>query len=707
MDSLIPAFSSYTNVPVFFIGAKINGTGNELISQIGISMNTSKCEVSLMTKTSGVLIVAGVSSYCVYKLCGKFLGKRLIWTLLDSKPLNITSQSKLFPLSSVSSNLFNINEDVYNSIITSLESDKESDEDIIEGEIDSSKKYYVNLSFPGKDYRRKGLTALSVMEADEMNEEHKKDIIKKACSLSRLSSPSTPTSIVGEKKNFINIDKKQRIRSDYVDNEMYNDDITSSSGSVSVKSANFNLACDTEPVWDDEFYGNSNNEVQNLSSPSDFSMAADSLNSVNALLRNLLDNKNDDDSIFRKQSQYQKSQSIKDGTTDDLGSELNSVAMEDLSIMINSKCMQNSKHLYKSVIVAGSEFNRSRSPSVYSYGSDKSNLSKFNEKMSKSNIKGLVELTPLMSNDTSNKNNTTISRTQINPSTSFNSPMTDSLFSKESYLSSNTTSKANLSNSLNQKVGPMFDSAIVPDYMNDDDTRSLPSTNNNINNNIFRLPNLTQISESDLPKTSLKSSKSINNTGSIITKSVQSLEWCDDDIHFDDDNFYQCEALNNNSALNKQIKDKLEIDVDYTTFQLFPELSPQRSFSNESHYSLPLSENVKDYCTPQRDGDVTDVSVQETVVTPKNDLRLKSTRDFMIVVRENFRASEISKLKLANALYSRKRLKRIRYMVGEKSDCCDVDSFLENILHAMVYGNASFFNCSSFSVIKNYTKYFL
>uniref|UniRef100_A0A0K0FSW4 Uncharacterized protein n=1 Tax=Strongyloides venezuelensis TaxID=75913 RepID=A0A0K0FSW4_STRVS len=117
--------------------------------------------------------------------------------------------------------------------------------------------------------------------------------------------------------------------------------------------------------------------------------------------------------------------------------------------------------------------------------------------------------------------------------------MTDSLFSKESYLSSNTTSKANLLNSLNQKVRSMFDSAIVPDCINDDDTRSLPSTNNNI----FKLPNLTQISESDTPKTLLKSSKNINNTSSIMTKSVQSLEWCDDAIHLDDDNFYQCEKV--------------------------------------------------------------------------------------------------------------------------------------------------------------------
>ncbi|PIO72746.1 hypothetical protein TELCIR_05311, partial [Teladorsagia circumcincta] len=35
-------------------------------------------------RASGVLFVAGVGSYCAYRICTKYLGKRFVWTLLES-----------------------------------------------------------------------------------------------------------------------------------------------------------------------------------------------------------------------------------------------------------------------------------------------------------------------------------------------------------------------------------------------------------------------------------------------------------------------------------------------------------------------------------------------------------------------------------------------------------------------------------------------
>lgn len=690
MDSLIPSISSYSNIPIFFIEARVGGSTKEVVSQLGFSMNINQCDVSLTTKTSGALIIVGISSYCVYKLCGKFLEKKVIWGLLDSRPLNITCEGKLFPPNSTSSSIFDVDEDILTNIITSPENEKESDEEVNEGEVCTIKKYHFNLSFPKKDYRRKGLTALSIMEEEEKNDlANKKDIIEKSCSLSRLSSSSNGNLLEG--KNLHSFGKNDKIKN-YDSDEM-------SCSSVSVKSATFNLACDTEPTWDDEFYDTPGNDNLNRLSSSDLSCETESFNSVGMLLRNILDYKIDgEDSIYNIQQQP----SLKANTLDGLESELNSTVMENLSSMINSKCMQNSKHLYKSVIVGGSEFGKSKSSSIRSFMTDGSNLSKLKEKLNKSNMKGLVELSPMTENDMSFKNTTAVSKTQLN-SNSYNSPMTDSLFSKESFVSSNITSKNNYQNSLNQKVGQMFDSAIVSDYLNDEEIRSLPSTNNNVNNNITRLSNLTQISESDFPKTSVTSTKSLNNTGSFMTKSVQSLEWCNDDIVFEDDNSFEIESLNNNSALKNQYLKDLSIDLDYATFQLFPELSPTKSFSSESHYSLPQSVSSKNSNNIKKNTSITNISTHETIIGPRNDLRLKSTRDFMVVLRENFKFINDKNFKLANILYSRKRFKRIKYCSDGVNAYNTIDNFLENILHSMVYSNASFFNCSSFSAIKKVT----
>ncbi|CEF60890.1 Hypothetical protein SRAE_0000002200 [Strongyloides ratti] len=713
MDSLIPSFSLYSNIPIFFIEARVGGSTKELVSQLGISMNINQCDVSLTSKhyggnqflgisgeldistssfilslfflnnkltytakTSGALVVVGISSYCVYKLCGKFLEKKIILSLLDSRPLNVTGESKIFSLNSKSSSIFDVSEDIYTNIITSSETEKESDEEVYESEVCTIKKYHFNLSFPKKDYRKKGLTALSIMEADEKNDQNRKDIIEKACSLSRFSSsPSSSINFMDSKK-FSVFRNKDKIKYDNDDGN----DIDSSS--VSVKSATFNLAWDTEPTWDDEFYNTSEIVNQNRLSSSDISCETESYNSVGLLLRNILDYKIDDeDSIFNLQQQSP----LKADTIDGLGSELNSIVMEDLSTMINSKC--------------GSEFGKSKSSSIHSFMTDNSNLSKLKEKTSINNIKGLIELSPMTENDISVKNGASISRTQLN-SNPFNSPMTDSLFSKESFVSSNTTNKNNYQNSLNQKVGQMFDSAIVSDYFNDEEIRSLPSTNNNVNNNIIRLSNLTQINETDLVKTSDTSIKNLNNTGSFMTKSVQSLEWCDDDIIFEDDNSFKIESLNNNSALKNEHLKNLNIDIDYATFQLFPELSPTKSFSSESHYSLPHSITSNKSNDPKKSTNISNISGHETILGPINDLRLKSTRDFMVVIRENFKFIDNNNFKLANILYSKKRLRRIRYFTHEKNDFNTIDNFLENILHSMVYSNASFFNCSSFSAIQ-------
>ena len=35
-------------------------------------------------RTSGIVLIAGVGSYCAYRICARFLGKEFVWTMLDA-----------------------------------------------------------------------------------------------------------------------------------------------------------------------------------------------------------------------------------------------------------------------------------------------------------------------------------------------------------------------------------------------------------------------------------------------------------------------------------------------------------------------------------------------------------------------------------------------------------------------------------------------
>uniref|UniRef100_A0A915ER17 Uncharacterized protein n=1 Tax=Ditylenchus dipsaci TaxID=166011 RepID=A0A915ER17_9BILA len=46
-----------------------------------------------LARTSGVLLMAGVGSYCAYRMCRRFLGKDFVWTLLDSAKCDMLSRA--------------------------------------------------------------------------------------------------------------------------------------------------------------------------------------------------------------------------------------------------------------------------------------------------------------------------------------------------------------------------------------------------------------------------------------------------------------------------------------------------------------------------------------------------------------------------------------------------------------------------------------
>lgn len=67
-----------------FIEARMLGQPAAVVSQVGLSIDAPDCSVAVFSRASGVLLVAGVGSYCAYRICTKYLGKRFVWMLLDS-----------------------------------------------------------------------------------------------------------------------------------------------------------------------------------------------------------------------------------------------------------------------------------------------------------------------------------------------------------------------------------------------------------------------------------------------------------------------------------------------------------------------------------------------------------------------------------------------------------------------------------------------
>uniref|UniRef100_A0A1I7XJ86 Acyltransferase n=1 Tax=Heterorhabditis bacteriophora TaxID=37862 RepID=A0A1I7XJ86_HETBA len=77
----------YSSLSRFVDDAKIHRKG---IMRIRYGRSDTSCStfILILARTSGVLLVAGVGSYCAYRICTKFLGRRFVWMLLDNSKYN-------------------------------------------------------------------------------------------------------------------------------------------------------------------------------------------------------------------------------------------------------------------------------------------------------------------------------------------------------------------------------------------------------------------------------------------------------------------------------------------------------------------------------------------------------------------------------------------------------------------------------------------
>uniref|UniRef100_A0AAF5PTE9 Uncharacterized protein n=2 Tax=Wuchereria bancrofti TaxID=6293 RepID=A0AAF5PTE9_WUCBA len=96
--SLLPMKSLSVSLPVLFIEARVQGPPDIVFSQMGISFDADKCNVALLMRTSGVLLVASVGSYMMYRVCARFLGENFVWTILEQARFDLLTRNETYLL---------------------------------------------------------------------------------------------------------------------------------------------------------------------------------------------------------------------------------------------------------------------------------------------------------------------------------------------------------------------------------------------------------------------------------------------------------------------------------------------------------------------------------------------------------------------------------------------------------------------------------
>ncbi|VBB33645.1 unnamed protein product, partial [Acanthocheilonema viteae] len=98
--SLLPINSLSGSLPVLFIEARLQGPPEIIFSQMGISFDADKCNIALLMRTSGVLLVASVGSYMMYRVCARLLGRNFIWTILEQARFDLLARDEKYLLNS-------------------------------------------------------------------------------------------------------------------------------------------------------------------------------------------------------------------------------------------------------------------------------------------------------------------------------------------------------------------------------------------------------------------------------------------------------------------------------------------------------------------------------------------------------------------------------------------------------------------------------
>uniref|UniRef100_A0A914EMA2 Uncharacterized protein n=1 Tax=Acrobeloides nanus TaxID=290746 RepID=A0A914EMA2_9BILA len=531
--SLIPTAATFsTAIPVIFLEARLHGQANNLVSQLGVSLNADQCNIGLLTKTSSVLLVAGVGSYFAYRFCAKYLGKDFVWTLLDAAKIDMLARADSRLLHPAAEGFYQVRLGEDHIPLCEVLTDY-GFESVDGSDVESVTSGFLIHTKDGKPIRivRKGhlRRALRSPFSKELQQQ----------GLNALPYASTPikfedSGLFGSQDDLSSICSRNEVhrtsQGHYpprgrlrLANNQTDPDFHDGSSLASDCSASLRIVWDGDPCWDDEFDENNvmpDEERPKSPTPSDISELSAFKN-----LTLMLD--------------AHPGPSDLGITTPDIEGN-----MEDISKMIRSKCMNSSHFMYQSVIVESSDVAGS---DIMSVCSGRSNLSTLREKSRKGASHGLWELTSritpekeaspfqhqniddvLYENDPDRRSMSTSILTRPK------NPMTDSCISKSS-ISTSFRQSGHQPHNPNQ----MIDSAIVAD-LSEDDARSshggsthsksyLKSSSTAIFNpsGIIRRACMDKIPEKPSPALCRRR---LESDARSIAHSEKSLEWFDDEF---------------------------------------------------------------------------------------------------------------------------------------------------------------------------------
>lgn len=85
--SLLP-LNTLSEAGCLFIEARLLGGPGNIISQIGLTVDAPNTSIAVFSRTSGVLLVAGVGSFFAYRVASNLLGNRFVWECLDARHID-------------------------------------------------------------------------------------------------------------------------------------------------------------------------------------------------------------------------------------------------------------------------------------------------------------------------------------------------------------------------------------------------------------------------------------------------------------------------------------------------------------------------------------------------------------------------------------------------------------------------------------------
>ncbi|EFO87771.1 hypothetical protein CRE_05665 [Caenorhabditis remanei] len=85
--SLLP-LNTLSEAGCLFIEARLLGGPGNIVSQIGLTVDAPNTSIAVFSRTSGVLLVAGVGSFFAYRVASNLLGNRFVWECLDARHID-------------------------------------------------------------------------------------------------------------------------------------------------------------------------------------------------------------------------------------------------------------------------------------------------------------------------------------------------------------------------------------------------------------------------------------------------------------------------------------------------------------------------------------------------------------------------------------------------------------------------------------------